>query len=140
MCTCNFSHSTTPPHSLNSKLVPQKTDLPNTMATSQTPASKFRLGEDMLSDSSDNDQSAHSAASPTSPSAAKKSKTKKKKQRREVGALTDELDVLLGAAFQKPNGDAGTNVAAAGKLTCQEGVCMRLYASRESLPKRKDAD
>jgi hypothetical protein len=85
------------------------------MATSQTPASKFRLGEDMLSDSSDNDQSAHSAASPTSPSAAKKSKTKKKKQRREVGALTDELDALLGAAFQNSNGDAGNNVAAAGK-------------------------
>jgi hypothetical protein len=86
------------------------------MATSSTPVANFRLGKDILSDSSDSDQSAHSARNPSLPTgAAKKSKTQKKKDRRQVGALTDDLDILLGAAFQKPNGDFVDTNTAAGK-------------------------
>ncbi|KAF1920189.1 hypothetical protein BDU57DRAFT_525327 [Ampelomyces quisqualis] len=73
------------------------------MATSTWPVGNFRLGEHVASESSDSDQSAHSACSPQSPGAAKKSKAQKKKDRKQVGALTDDLDILLGAAFQKPN-------------------------------------
>jgi hypothetical protein len=68
--------------------------------------SEFRLGEDQNSGDSDSDQSAHSERSLSPQSGAKPSKAKKRKARKQVGALTDELDTLLGAAFQAPNGDA----------------------------------
>ena len=68
--------------------------------------SEFRLGEDKNSDLSESDQSERSERSLSPQSGAKPSKTKKKKARKQVGALTDELDTLLGAAFQAPSGDA----------------------------------
>jgi hypothetical protein len=74
----------------------------------------FRLGEDHISDASDSDQSAHTERNLAPLEGAMKvSKTKKKKDRKQVGALTEELDELLGAAFQTPNGEIETagNVA-----------------------------
>jgi hypothetical protein len=76
------------------------------VGTSGTVRSEFRLGEDKISDVSDSDQSVHSERSLSPQSGAKPSKAKKRKARKQVGALTDELDTLLGAAFQAPNGDA----------------------------------
>jgi hypothetical protein len=76
--------------------------------------SDFRLGEDQNSDASDSDQSAHSERSLSPQSGAKRSKAKKRKDRKQVGALTDELDTLLGAAFQAPNGDSVKPEATAG--------------------------
>jgi hypothetical protein len=79
------------------------------MSASPAALSNFRLGDDYTaSDASDSDQSARSEGN-LSPSAEKKSKAKKRKDRREVGALTDELDTLLGAAFQTPSGDPVTS-------------------------------
>lgn len=79
-------------------------------------AAGFRLGEDRLSDASesDSDQSAHSERS-LSPSRSRISKSKKRRDRKEVGALTDELETLLGGAFQTPNGAAVATGAASGK-------------------------
>jgi hypothetical protein len=85
------------------------------MSASGAALSSFRLGENAASDASDSDQSAHSERS-LSPSGGvtKKSKAKKRKDRRQVGALTDELGTLLGAAFQTPSGDSVKLTATAG--------------------------
>jgi hypothetical protein len=93
----------------------QPTTLPKPASTSDAAISDFRLGENDLSDASDSDQSAHSERS-LSPSGAKKSKAKKKKERKQVGALTDELGTLLGAAFQTPNADSEQPDASTGML------------------------
>ncbi|KAF2031728.1 hypothetical protein EK21DRAFT_87764 [Setomelanomma holmii] len=78
--------------------------------TAENAVAGFRLVEDQLSDASgndsDRDQSAHSERdlSPTRPGAAvSKSKKRRllKQERRQVGAITDELDSLLGVAFQE---------------------------------------
>lgn len=71
-----------------------------------------------MSDASDSDQSADNERS-LAPleGATKVSKTQKKKDRKQVGALTEELDDLLGAAFQTPKGVTETNgVDASGTL------------------------
>jgi hypothetical protein len=87
--------------------------------TSDASNSGFRLGGDHLSDQSDSDQSAHSERS-LSPSktSAKVSRSKKRRElrqgRRQVGALTDELGTLLGAAFQAPDGDHEKTDVASG--------------------------
>jgi hypothetical protein len=83
-------------------------------STKSTPAATpnatntgFRLDDKHLSDESDSDQSAHSVRS-LSPSkkGTKATRSKKrrvlKQERKQVGALTDELDTLLGAAFEAP--------------------------------------
>jgi hypothetical protein len=72
----------------------------------------FRLGEDHISDASDSDQS---AASERSLSPGKMSKAKKRKVRKQVGALTEELDDLLGAAFQAPTINGTTPGSAGGE-------------------------
>ena len=72
----------------------------------------FRLGEDQISDASDSDQS---AASERSLSPGKMSKAKKRKVRKQVGALTEELNDMLGAAFQAPTTDGTTPISAGGK-------------------------
>jgi hypothetical protein len=85
--------------------------IPKDMGTSNEAGSGFRLGDSHLSDASDGDQSAHSERS-LSPSKATTQATKSKKrrhlkeERRKVGALTDDLDLLLGAAFQAPDSNA----------------------------------
>ncbi|KAH8726193.1 hypothetical protein GQ44DRAFT_726185 [Phaeosphaeriaceae sp. PMI808] len=87
-------------------------DLTTKTSTSAEPSggafSGFRLTKDHLSDGSDDDQSAHSERS-LSPSRnsnlGTRSKIRRthKQERRQVGALTDDLGTLLGAAFQAPN-------------------------------------
>lgn len=74
----------------------------------------FRLGEDHMSDASDSDQSDGSTRRTISLSAGNNaaagqqmSKNKKRKARKEVGALTEELNDLLGAAFQAPTASDG---------------------------------
>lgn len=82
---------------------------PKPTDTTETACSGFRLGEDQPSDAtgSDSDQSAHRERdlSPTRDAKVSKSKKRRalKQERRQVGALTDELGTLLGAAFQEPN-------------------------------------
>jgi hypothetical protein len=99
---------------LSFKMAPvQPTTLPKPASTSGAAISNFRLGENDLSDASDSDQSGHSERS-LSPSGAKKSKAKKRKERKQVGALTDELGTLLGAAFQTPNADTVQPNASSG--------------------------
>ncbi|OAL06898.1 hypothetical protein IQ06DRAFT_331099 [Phaeosphaeriaceae sp. SRC1lsM3a] len=67
--------------------------------------STFRLEDVTKSDASDSDQSTQSERS-LSPSTAgtRKSRQKKKKERRQVAALTDDLGILLGAAFKTDPG------------------------------------
>ncbi|KAL5117178.1 hypothetical protein ACEQ8H_004866 [Pleosporales sp. CAS-2024a] len=67
---------------------------------------EFRLGEDHISHFSDSDQSAPSERSLSPQTGAKPSKAKKRKARKQVGALTEELHTLLGAAFQAPDQEA----------------------------------
>jgi hypothetical protein len=109
-----------------SKMEPaQSTTLPKATSTSSAAVSNFRLGEDDPSDVSDSDQSAHSERS-LSPSGVKKSKAKKKKERKQVGALTDELGILLGAAFQTSNADSDVP---AGKRSARRQEDGRMQAS-----------
>ncbi|KAF1846037.1 uncharacterized protein K460DRAFT_119262 [Cucurbitaria berberidis CBS 394.84] len=81
------------------------TAVPASAETAKIANTGFRLGEDQhASDASDSDQSATSERS-ISPSK-KRTKSKKKRERKRIGALTHELDSLLGSAFSAPNGDA----------------------------------
>jgi hypothetical protein len=79
----------------------------NTAQTPEAINTGFRLGDDHQSDQSDSDQSVHSTHS-LSPSkkGAKSTRSKKrrvlKEERKKVGALAEDLDTLLGAAFQAP--------------------------------------
>jgi hypothetical protein len=104
----------------------QPTTLPKPASTSDAAISNFRLGENDLSDASDSDQSAHSDRS-LSPSGAKKSKAKKKKERKQVGALTDELGTLLGAAFQTPNADPEQPNTSTGMLAICNAPRRRVH-------------
>ncbi|KAJ4370369.1 hypothetical protein N0V83_004887 [Neocucurbitaria cava] len=94
---------------MNSK--PRST-APASPITSNAANTGFRLGEDrQVSDASDSDQSATSERS-LSPSR-KRTKSQKRRERKKVGALTDELGELLGAAFSSSNADSSAAVAAA---------------------------
>jgi hypothetical protein len=95
-------------HTHTCKMAPaQPATLSKATGTSSAAISNFRLGENNASDASDSDQSAHSERSLSpSRSGAKKGIAKKRKERKQVGALTDELGTLLGAAFQTPNADS----------------------------------
>jgi hypothetical protein len=79
----------------------------NTAQTPEVANTGFRLGDDNQSDGSDSDQSVHSTRS-LSPSKKGSNATRSKKrrvlkeERKKVGALTEDLDTLLGAAFQAP--------------------------------------
>jgi hypothetical protein len=100
------SHHNTHP---SSKMVPTHKSLGMKAAGLPIANAGFRLGEDHISDASDSDQSAHTDRNlPLLEGAMKVSKTKKKKDRKQVGALTEELDDLLSAAFQTPNGEIET--------------------------------
>ena len=109
--SCLIITATQPHHTHLHKMAALTTIASEPTATSDAAVSGFRLGEGHLSDPSDSDQSAHSEGSLSpSRSDAKKSKSKKRRElrqeRRQVGALTDELGTLLGAAFQTLNNDA----------------------------------
>ena len=72
----------------------------------------FRLGEEPVSDpdESDDSQSATSERSLSSPKPdGKRTKSKKKRERKQMGALTDEIDTLLGAAFSATKAHAPVN-------------------------------
>ncbi|KAF2832323.1 hypothetical protein CC86DRAFT_366152 [Ophiobolus disseminans] len=96
----------------------------------------FRMGEDHLSGSSDSDsdQSAHSERS-LSPSRIKKSKTKKRKERKQVGELSEELETLLGGAFQTSNGDAAAT-GDAGQVTADPPTDVVMTPAQQKLSKR----
>jgi hypothetical protein len=93
----------------------QQATLSKATGTPSAAISNFRVGENNSFDESDSDQSAHSERSLSpSRSGAKKSIAKKRKERKQVGALTDELGTLLGAAFQTPTADSVQHDAPSG--------------------------
>lgn len=101
---------------------PQPANMHNTVITG------FRLGEDDVSDASDSDQSAPSerSLSPTpqddatsTAAMSKKSRSKKRRElkaeRKQVNALTDDLDSLLGDAFQDNSAKSASTVQCSGE-------------------------
>lgn len=93
--------------------MPSAPTAPAPAQTSQIPNTGFRLDNDQLiSDASDTDTD-QSAPSERSLSPIRKegtrSKSRRKRERKKIGALTGELDELLGAAFgeEKVEGAGG---------------------------------
>lgn len=84
----------------------------------------FRLGDDLhISDASDSDQSATSERR-LSPSRkdAKPTKSQKRRDRKQIGALTDELGDLLGAAFSPSTANSSSAATVTGKFEHSQRV------------------